>query len=141
MGAANPPPVAPPPRGLLSSLPIQTAAANWGTYPTNQTSRSEEVVPVLPAAGRPIWAAVPVPPLITPCNTLLREAAAQESSTSWVWVCCLATHCRHYQLPELLPLAQNTNHYWQRWHSLPPFPKVLRQSPPEARMSQVPSDS
>src|SRR4028119_1462381 len=82
MGATYTPPVAPPPMGLLLSLPTQTAVDNCGVYPTNQISRSEDVVPVLPAAGRPIFAFFPVPPVITFCRTLLTEAADQGSRTN-----------------------------------------------------------
>src|SRR3954467_2668748 len=39
----------------------QTAVDICGVYPTNQASAKLSVVPVLPAAGQPMFAAVPVP--------------------------------------------------------------------------------
>ena len=62
--AGSPPPVISPRESLLSS-PIQTAQARLGVKPTNQASRYSLVVPVLPAAGRLMAAARPVPRVIT----------------------------------------------------------------------------
>ena len=45
--------------------PIQTHVASSGVYPQNHASTYSCAVPVLPAAGRPMLAAVPVPPLIS----------------------------------------------------------------------------
>ena len=44
-----------------SSRPIQTPVVNSLVKPRNQPSLLELVVPVLPANGRPIWAALAVP--------------------------------------------------------------------------------
>ena len=44
-----------------SGCPTQTAVESWGMKPQNQASLQSSVVPVLPAAGRSSWAAVPVP--------------------------------------------------------------------------------
>ena len=42
--------------------PTQTAVDRRGVKPTNQASMFLSVVPVLPPAGQPIAACVPVPP-------------------------------------------------------------------------------
>ena len=47
--------------GLASSRPIHTPVVSPLEKPTNQPSLFELVVPVLPATGRPICAARPVP--------------------------------------------------------------------------------
>ncbi len=52
--------------GRLSSLPTQTPQTKSGVKPTNQASRQFWLVPVLPAAGRPSAARLPVPLVITP---------------------------------------------------------------------------
>ncbi len=52
--------------GRPSSLPTQTPQTQSGVKPTNQASRQVWLVPVLPAAGRPIAARTPVPRAITP---------------------------------------------------------------------------
>src|ERR671919_1982817 len=56
--------------------PTHTAPDSWGMNPANHASRHSCAVPVLPAAGRPMFAAVPVPYRIT-----LRM----------IWVACQAT--------------------------------------------------
>ena len=43
-----------------SEFPYQTAVDRVGVYPTNQALPKLSVVPVLPAAGRPMLAPVPV---------------------------------------------------------------------------------
>src|SRR5919106_186643 len=45
--------------------PTHTAPDSWGMNPANHASRHSCAVPVLPAAGRPMFAAVPVPYRIT----------------------------------------------------------------------------
>ncbi len=61
-----------------SSLPTQTPQIQSGVKPTNQASRQFWLVPVLPAAGRPIAALAPVPWVITPSiiRTISPESAA-----------------------------------------------------------------
>ena len=68
--AGNEPPVTDLPWTLFmsrpsSGYPIQTAVVSLQVNPTNQASRYSSVVPVLPATGWPILAAVPVPPSTT----------------------------------------------------------------------------
>ena len=50
-----------PAMGRASSRPIHTPVVSPLEKPMNQPSLLELVVPVLPATGRPIWAARPVP--------------------------------------------------------------------------------
>ena len=52
--------------GVSSSLPTHTPQTQSGVKPTNQASRQFWLVPVLPAAGRPNAARVPVPSSTTP---------------------------------------------------------------------------
>ena len=65
------------------------AVDSAGVYPTNQASLHSWAVPVLPAAGRPMSAARPVPLLITPRNTAvtLSETISLSTRDSWgaVW--------------------------------------------------------
>src|SRR5215218_7996048 len=49
--------------------PTQTAVDRFGVKPTNQASVLSSVVPVLPAAGQPICAPVPVP-LVMFCSRI-----------------------------------------------------------------------
>ncbi len=47
-------------------MPTHTPASIPGVKPMNQASRQFWLVPVLPASGRPRFAPVPVPEVITP---------------------------------------------------------------------------
>src|SRR5438067_12942333 len=71
------------------ALPIQTAVASCGVKPQNHAFVLFEVVPVLPAVGRPdSWALVPVPPWTT--LTMAEVASAATSAENAVvrfWVC------------------------------------------------------
>src|SRR3546814_4409639 len=50
--------------------------------PRNQPSLLLLVVPVLPATGRPIWAARPVPVLTAVCNRSVMPAATQGATST-----------------------------------------------------------
>src|SRR4051794_10859124 len=54
--------------------PTQPAAASWGTNPQNHTLTLPCVVPVLPAAGRPMDSRAPVRPWYGPSMTPARIA-------------------------------------------------------------------
>src|SRR3954465_12292896 len=70
IGAATTPPAEPPPSVRRSSAcPTHTAVERWGVKPTNQAAVKSSPVPVLPAAGQPICARVPVPP-VTFCSRI-----------------------------------------------------------------------
>ena len=79
--------------------PTHTQVTSCGTYPQNQASRYSCAVPVLPAAGRPMFAAVPVPPEITPWSAYVTRSAS---------------FCRRTSLPRppicrsVLPSARST---------------------------------
>ena len=64
-----------PATGLASSRPIHTPVVSPLEKPRNQPSFSEVVVPVLPATGRPICAARPVPVFTAVCNRSIISAA------------------------------------------------------------------
>ena len=66
------------PMGLLLSKPTHTAVSNSGVKPMNHASRWSLVVPVLPAAGHPSCALVPVP-RCTLASIALRASAAWPS--------------------------------------------------------------
>src|SRR3954469_6510691 len=71
IGAAIAPPCALGPSGYGSfGCPTQTDVTSRGVKPTNHASVKLSTVPVLPAAGQPIWARVPVPPW-TFCSRIL----------------------------------------------------------------------
>ena len=57
-----------PATGRASSRPIQMPVVSPEEKPRNQPSLLLVVVPVLPATGRPICAARPVPVLTAVCN-------------------------------------------------------------------------
>jgi hypothetical protein len=63
--------------------PTQTAVANWGIAPTNHASLAFCDVPVLPNCGRPMFAAVPVPPETTPLR-MSTASWAIAGSIDWV---------------------------------------------------------
>ena len=52
----------------------------------NQASLESSVVPVLPAAGRPMAALPPVPPFITDSSILVMMAASFSSITRFSWI-------------------------------------------------------
>ena len=70
-----------PPIARASSRPIQTPVVRPLEKPRNQPSLLLEVVPVLPATGRPILAARPVPVATAVCIKSV-IAPATQSSTS-----------------------------------------------------------
>src|SRR5256885_12345567 len=61
IGAAATPPAAPGIDSRELAWPTQTALVSRGVNPTNHASVKSSVVPVLPAAGQPMFARVPVP--------------------------------------------------------------------------------
>src|SRR4029079_17535689 len=64
-------------------FPIQTAAVNWGVYPTNQASWLWSVVPVLPAAGRSKLPRVALAvPLFSTCLSMLVSVRATLGSST-----------------------------------------------------------
>ena len=65
----------------LSASPIQMAVDSAGVYPTNQASLHSWAVPVLPAAGRPMSAARPVPLVMTPRRTAVTLSETISLST------------------------------------------------------------
>src|SRR5664279_2603677 len=65
----------------LEGKPTHTAVTSCGVYPTNQASAQLSLVPVLPAAGRPIRALMPVPRVTTCCRTPLIVRAVVSEST------------------------------------------------------------
>ena len=79
-----------PATGLASSRPIHTPVVSPLEKPMNQPSLLDEVVPVLPATGRPIWAARPVPDSTADCSRSVIPAATQGAtstrcSLAWCW--------------------------------------------------------
>src|SRR4051812_6947766 len=77
-----------PPRGS----PTHTDAASCGVNPVNHAAANDSVVPVLPAAGRPIDADAPVRdgsgPSITPRRTLVTVSAVAVDMTRWQASAC-----------------------------------------------------
>lgn len=63
------------PIGVFSfAYPIHTAVASCGVYPQNQASAWLSVVPVLPAAGRPMKPlGYAVPPVMTPLSACVTQ--------------------------------------------------------------------
>jgi hypothetical protein len=82
-----------------SGCPTHTAVARCGVKPQNQASEKSEAVPVLPAAGRPIWARVPVP-FWTLSSSISLAVVATLAGTAWVIFGCACQMS--------LPLASQT---------------------------------
>src|SRR5437764_6514323 len=61
--------------------PTQTAVDIRGVYPTNHASAKLSVVPVLPAAGQPMFADVPVPAWMFFSSTLVTVYATPSEKT------------------------------------------------------------
>src|SRR3954469_12762878 len=81
IGAAATPPAAPGIGSRELAWPTQTAVLRRGVKPTNQASVKSSVVPVLPAAGQPMCAAVPVPLWTLALRIFVASAVTPSSKT------------------------------------------------------------
>jgi hypothetical protein len=67
----------------LPGRPTHTAVETCGVYPTNHASVESWVVPVFPATGRPIAAALPVPPGPTTRSSIAVTRCAISGAITW----------------------------------------------------------
>src|SRR6266498_1476944 len=125
MGAARLPPKAGRPPSLANpsigisffgyAYPTHTPVVSWGMYPMNQASLWSWAVPVLPAWGRPMLAAVPVPCATTPSSNDVTWFATLPLMTLWQKGLALKTS---------FPLAATTLRMTKGLQWMPPLASV-----------------